>query len=297
MEINKSNWPELHSIGEECVERYVHSIEVESPIEDHDVIASGISVHKGVYDISRASFMAHVVFFVLDGVGLLTTPDFRKVLTKGDIMLIPAGCPARYQIHSSSPESIWKTLWFDLANTDRWSWLHSKGIVISKANNLDVLESAMESLYFEIHHNELESKLLAKHLIEQIMIYVRRELEFKVRDYEKNIKHRLDKLFELVNQQLQLNWTVAQLASKSAFSESHLYALCRKFLGVNPMKHVAHLRMQRAKLLLYQTNAPVGNISLTVGYQNQFNFSSAFKKHTGESPSEYRQRTRKSALF
>lgn len=287
------NWPEIHSIGLECVQRYVHSIEVESPIEDHDVIAAGISDHQGTYDISRANFMGHVVFFTLDGVGLLTTPDYKKVLTKGDIMIIPAGCPARYQIHGAT----WKTLWFDLANTERWSWLHSQGITTSKTNHLDSLEAAMESLYFEIHHKELEARLLAKHIIEQIMIYLRRELEFKVRDYEKNIKHRLDNLFESVNKQLQINWTVAKLASKSAVSESHLYALCRRYLGVNPMKQVAHLRMQRAKLLLYQSDTPVGNISLIVGYQNQFNFSSAFKKHTGESPSDYRKRTRRAALF
>jgi AraC-like DNA-binding protein len=293
MSTNNSNWPEIYSVGIECIERYVHSREVDSPIEDHDVIASGLSDLKGSYDIARADFIGHVVSFTLDGVGLLSTPDFKHVLTKGDIMVIPVGYLARYQIHGPT----WKTLWFDLANTERWSWLLSQGIRVSKANHLDFLESAMESLYFEIHHQELEARLLAKHIIEQIMIYLRRELEFKVIDYENNIKHRLNKLFESVNKQLQVDWSVAKLASQSAVSESHLYALCRRYLGVNPMKHVAHLRMKRAKLLLYQTNAPVGNISLTVGYQNQFNFSSAFKKHTGESPSDFRKRTRNSALI
>ena len=293
MKHNKNNWPEIYSIGLECIQRFVHSSEVDSPIEDHDVLAAGISNHKGTYDISRGNFIGHVVYFVVGGSGVVTTPDFRRVVTKGDTLLIPAGCPARYQIHGDT----WDTIFFDLANTDRWSWLRSTKVTINKASNINSMHSAMEALYYEIHNEEMESRRMAKHIIEQIMIYLRRELEFKVRDYEKNIKFRLDVLFEKVNQQLQINWSVEKLASESAFSQSHLYALCRKYLGINPMKHVVHLRMARAKLLLYQSSAPVGSIALSVGYQNQFNFSSAFKKHIGESPSHYRNRTRKSAII
>ena len=172
MDYNKSNWPEIYSIGLECVERYVHSREVDSPIEDHDVIAAGISNHQGIYDISRANFIGHVIFFVVGGSGTVTTPDLKRVLTQGDIMLIPAGCPARYQIHGD----VWNTVWFDLANTDRWSWLRNTKITIDKASNINAIQSAMEALYYEIHNDELESWLLATHLIEQIMIYLRREI-------------------------------------------------------------------------------------------------------------------------
>jgi transcriptional regulator GlxA family with amidase domain len=63
------------------------------------------------------------------------------------------------------------------------------------------------------------------------------------------------------------------------------------------MKYVSQMRVQRAGLLLYQTNAPIADIANTVGYQNQFNFSSAFKKHSGLSPSKYRTRSRESGVF
>ncbi|TWX64349.1 helix-turn-helix domain-containing protein [Colwellia demingiae] len=287
------NWPEIYSIGNECSEKYVNSRDTDSPIEAHDIVAAGISDLAGTYDISRNSFIAHVVFFTVEGMGIVKYPGNKRVLTRGDIMIVPAGCPARYQLYGNN----WKTVWFDLANVNSWGWLKNREISVHKAKYLDQIYNVMNAIYNEIHSQELESKTLADHLTSEIVIYLKRELNFEIADYSKHIRTRLEKLFQTVNHQLQLPWNVELLASTAAISPSHLYTLCREHLGINPMKKVNQLRMQRARMLLYQTSAPIADIANTVGYQNQFNFSSAFKKQSGISPSLYRKKIRSSGVL
>jgi len=55
------------------------------------------------------------------------------------------------------------------------------------------------------------------------------------------------------------------------------------------MKKLRELRMQRAQALLKSTQLNLNDISLAVGYKDVFNFSSAFKRIFGISPSVFRR--------
>ncbi len=50
--------------------------------------------------------------------------------------------------------------------------------------------------------------------------------------------------------------------------------------------------MEKAQYLLESTNMKTGEIALIVGYPNKNYFSLAFKKHSGLSPTSYRERVR-----
>ena len=54
-------------------------------------------------------------------------------------------------------------------------------------------------------------------------------------------------------------------------------------------EHITHVRIKRAKMLLSETDAPVGNIALNVGFDDVNYFSRVFKKATNLSPSQYRK--------
>lgn len=48
--------------------------------------------------------------------------------------------------------------------------------------------------------------------------------------------------------------------------------------------------MKRAEELLLHTAMPISIITEQIGYNDQFAFSTAFKKYYGESPQRYRSR-------
>lgn len=69
--------------------------------------------------------------------------------------------------------------------------------------------------------------------------------------------------------------------------------LCRVFseiTGHAPMEHYTRLKIQRACALLDLTAQRIGEISIQVGYDDQYYFSRVFKKIMGISPMAYRMR-------
>ena len=74
-------------------------------------------------------------------------------------------------------------------------------------------------------------------------------------------------------------------------SRSTLYRQFLHCLGQSPKQYLEDFRMHRACLLLRETSLSVGAVSTSLGYSNQLYFSRAFRRHTGQTPTEYRSCT------
>lgn len=62
--------------------------------------------------------------------------------------------------------------------------------------------------------------------------------------------------------------------------------------GITFREAVAVARMRRAKALLAQGGLPIYAVADRVGYRSKAEFTKAFKRHTGVTPSEYARRIR-----
>lgn len=70
------------------------------------------------------------------------------------------------------------------------------------------------------------------------------------------------------------------------------YRICREFRSVYFMAPIQYLhlaRINKAKLLLMETNLKIHEISYQVGYENTNHFIHHFKKLTGRTPAAYRE--------
>lgn len=71
--------------------------------------------------------------------------------------------------------------------------------------------------------------------------------------------------------------------------------LCRIFAaetGQTPRDYLMHYRLQRAAYYLTERDYTVQEAARSVGYEDTFNFSKAFKQHFGLAPQHYRQHNR-----
>ena len=93
----------------------------------------------------------------------------------------------------------------------------------------------------------------------------------------------------LMHQKPNHPWTLHELARSSASSRSTLDSRFRTFLGRAPMSYLIAYRLQLAGRQLRSTNATMTEIADFVGYGSEAAFSRAFTRHTGVSPSEWRQ--------
>lgn len=88
------------------------------------------------------------------------------------------------------------------------------------------------------------------------------------------------------------NITLQSVADHFYISHYYLSHLMKKYLAVPMMQYVIHLRISEAQTLLLDTSYPIRQIAQMVGYPNPNYFSNVFRKITGVSPNEYRNRSR-----
>jgi AraC-like DNA-binding protein len=85
-------------------------------------------------------------------------------------------------------------------------------------------------------------------------------------------------------------WTVETLARRVNTSRATLAARFRAHVGEPPMTYLARWRLTLAGDLLHSPENTVSEVARSVGYNNAFAFSTAFRRYVGATPSEFRQR-------
>ncbi len=78
-----------------------------------------------------------------------------------------------------------------------------------------------------------------------------------------------------------------RLASISGFSTVYFRKLFKEVYGISPIEYIKELKIKKAKEMLHSDYGNISDIALSLGYQNIYDFSRDFKKHTGFSPSKY----------
>jgi AraC-like DNA-binding protein len=81
---------------------------------------------------------------------------------------------------------------------------------------------------------------------------------------------------------------VTWFASRLNLSPNYLTDLLQKFTGKTTLEHIHLELIDRARSLLWSTDASVSEIAYKLGFEHPSHFTRLFKTKTGKSPSEYR---------
>lgn len=82
---------------------------------------------------------------------------------------------------------------------------------------------------------------------------------------------------------------VDQFASKMNITLGHLSKCIKETTGKSPFKWIEEKIMTEAKMFLYQTDLPIGEIAEKIGITDVSYFSRVFKKNVGVTPNEFRK--------
>lgn len=96
---------------------------------------------------------------------------------------------------------------------------------------------------------------------------------------------------EFLREHLSESVTLAQVARAAHLSPYHF---CRLFHGTTGMTftdYVARARVEKAKALLRESSARVGEVAFATGFGSLSQFNSVFRKWAGASPSDFRKST------
>jgi AraC family transcriptional regulator len=93
---------------------------------------------------------------------------------------------------------------------------------------------------------------------------------------------------EYVEEHLAENVLLVELADVARLSQFHFSRAFKQSFGVPPLRYVTGQRIERAKTLL-TSDASITEIGLAVGFGETSSFTTAFRKHTGITPSAFRR--------
>jgi AraC family transcriptional regulator len=97
------------------------------------------------------------------------------------------------------------------------------------------------------------------------------------------------KLTQYIAEHLADEISLSSLAQLVQLSPYHFSRAFKQSFGMPPHRYLTSQRIERAKTLLAERRLSVTEIGLDVGFSETSSFTSAFRKHTGETPTEYRR--------
>ena len=168
--------------------------------------------------------------------------------------------------------------------------MHLRDVSGFKDNFLSAL---LEQLHKELSSRYQGSSLFVEGIAQSLAGHlVRTYADETTYEYKGGLPgFRLRKVRDLMVTHLEDEFSLIRLAREADMSEFHFSRAFKRTAGLTPSQYFIHLRLEKARRLLRETNRSVIEIGLDVGYTSPSHFARIFRREIGISPSEYRRLT------
>lgn len=259
------------------------------------MISIGFADHPPNYRFSRGSETNRwTMEFFSAGEVELRTAQGRHLYTAPSVLLVPPH--VGYAEHAVE-DGRWTEYYTLFSPPAHWhaflNWPQSScGLGIlqlpSKALATEVETALKESLRY-MRSARFNRQALVWNTIEKVLLMLD---EINPARGHMQRDERIEQVLEYITteyaQPLELE-TLARLAYLSPSRFAHLF---KSQLQQSPMQYLEQYRLERAAEKLLVGNDSIEQIAATVGFVNAFHFSTRFRKHFGQSPSNYRRNPR-----
>lgn len=125
---------------------------------------------------------------------------------------------------------------------------------------------------------------------EDIYLLLKKYITNLYREEEEKVPEFINKAKMIIIDSLTEDISVNSIAARLYISPGYLSRVFKASTGESCNNYIVRKRIEKAKDLLMQTDIPSGKIARMIGYKDSNYFSLAFKKSTGYSPQQYRQK-------
>jgi AraC family transcriptional regulator len=155
------------------------------------------------------------------------------------------------------------------------------------------LSALLEGLHKEVSSRRRGSSLFVEGIAQSLAGHlVRTYADETGHEYKGGLPgFRLRKVRDLMIAHLADGFSLIRLAREAGMSEFHFSRAFKRTTGLTPSAYFIHLRLEKARRLLRETNRSAIEIGLDVGYSSPSHFARIFRREVGISPSEYRRLT------
>lgn len=213
----------------------------------------------------------------------------------GDIAIIPAGIthscgwdtPAQFMVLAVEP-TLLKQVGQDWVNPDQIELLPR---FMSESDAF--IQSVFSTLKTEAEVGGMGSHLLVDSLKTALVVHLLRNYcatRPKLSSYTNGLSQATFTLVkDYINDHLQQDLKLDELAAIAQISPYHFLRLFKQSLGATPHQYILQCRIEKAKLLLQQSQLSIAEIANQVGFCDQSHLTRCFKQSLGVTPKQFQQ--------
>ncbi|MBA3693630.1 MAG: helix-turn-helix transcriptional regulator [Acidobacteria bacterium] len=148
-------------------------------------------------------------------------------------------------------------------------------------------------LLTEASAKEPMGRMYAESLAQTLILHLLKNYSTNKFVQEKSIGglsgYKLKRAKEFINEHLEEDLTLGQVAEAVGFSQFHFNRAFRRSTGLTPQQYLVQQRINRAKELLTKGDLPLVEVGICAGFKNQSHFTTLFRKFTALTPKAFRQ--------
>ena len=227
----------------------------------------------------------YLLHYIVSGRGVYQTEDRTFVLSPGDAFLAGPETPIYYQADHDAP---WEYYWVGFSGPSARLLLDqtpfSRRTPVLHIAAGERLRQGLLDIYKARGNDYASSVRMAGYLQAALGLLILPSLrtgQEALSDYA-----RQGALY--LRQNYSRSIGVEDLARQTGISRSYLFRAFQAEFQCSPSVYLTRYRMQRACQLLRHSQLSVSAVAASVGYEDPFYFSRAFKRELGVSPSAYR---------
>ena len=245
------------------------------------VVYVGTTEPSDNYAISRRGAASHAIEFILRGKGTVISSHNQKTVRAGDCLVLRQH--ADFMLRSDKEEPLYK-IWLCVKGRLADKLLDSYGIFEDVTVVRADISEEMEQIYKEISEEDDDSHvaILFHSILHKLTLKIEQEIRAGRNAVAMQICSILD---ESIFSEISLD----EIAARFFISKGQMIRIFRKEFGVTPYKYFLNKKLDTAKGLLQNTDLPIKNISLRLGFSDEHYFSKMFKKAIGVPPGKFRK--------
>ncbi len=229
-----------------------------------------------------------IIHYVIQGKGYFN----NNAVSAGEGFLITPGTFEHYYPDHQNP---WEFLWIisdDLKMAKLLDYFNAnKQTGIFKYNYVDVIKDFSK---FIVESNN--SRFGGFEMLENfIKMFKFQQEEKNPKTYTSNAKIYIKAAEKFIESNIQNPLHVSELIHFLGVTQPYLFKIFKQHLSLSPKQFIMEKKLNRAKLLLLQTDLSVSQISNSVGFFDALSFSKYFKQKMGLSPKNYRNKYKNEA--
>lgn len=204
----------------------------------------------------------------------------------GSFCICPEGVPVEYlRMRSDGIQLI--HLYLPAGDRSFASWEYAGGLIDPLVSQIGM--AIAEELQSESAGGDLLLDALRTALIARIAHrYQRLKCEEPTSRAHGLDPKRLARVMEFLSNNLESSLSLSDIANAACLSRSHFVRAFKVATGTTPYQYLSELRLEHARRLLDSGGDTIDNIAYRLQFSNSANFSRAFRRQVGVSPSAFR---------